>query len=225
MPPEQATGAQSTPRSDLYSLGAMLYELTTGRPPFIADDTIGIIGQPLNVNVTPPVYHRAELPGSLNLLIVRLLEKDPARRPGATADVLEALEAIRAGREPAMPLTDDANWTDAGFALHPFVGRQAELGQLRNAFDTVLAGQGALAMVVGEPGIGKTTLCDQLGAYVREKGGRILSGHCYEGGSSLARYLPFVEALREYVAHREVDALRLEFGAGAADIATLVPEL
>ncbi len=64
-----------------------------------------------------------------------------------------------------------------------FAGRDAELDTLHKAFDEALEGHGSLAVVVGEPGIGKTSLTEQLAGYVSEKGGKTLVGHCYEEGS------------------------------------------
>jgi adenylate cyclase len=84
------------------------------------------------------------------------------------------------------------------------VGREPELKQLQSAFDAAISGQGALMMVTGEPGIGKTALCEQLATYVTLRGGRTLVGHCYEKGSLSLPYLAFVEALRSYVLSREV---------------------
>ena len=63
MPPEQALGGEVTPRSDLYSLGAMLYEMVAGRPPFIGDESVAIITQHLN---TPPVAPSWHAPGPLS---------------------------------------------------------------------------------------------------------------------------------------------------------------
>ena len=84
-----------------------------------------------------------------------------------------------------------------------FVGREPELKQLQTAFDGAMSGQGALIMVVGEPGIGKTALCEQLATYVTLSGGKTLVGHCYEEGSLSLPYLAFVEAMRSYVLNRD----------------------
>ncbi len=62
MPPEQAMGGEVTPQSDLYSLGAMLYEMVCGRPPFVGDEHVAIIGQHLNTPPVAPTWHRPDCP-------------------------------------------------------------------------------------------------------------------------------------------------------------------
>src|SRR5262249_34019542 len=74
MPPEQAMGGAVTPQSDLYSLGAMLYEMVCGRPPFVGDESVAIIGQHLNTPPVAPSWHRPECPAGLEALILRLLQ-------------------------------------------------------------------------------------------------------------------------------------------------------
>src|SRR5712692_3544888 len=100
MPPEQAMGSEVTPRSDLYSLGAMLYEMVTGRPPFVGDESVAIITQHLNVAPVAPSWHNPNTPPGLEALILRLLEKDPAKRPASAAEVRQALAAI----DPSAPV-------------------------------------------------------------------------------------------------------------------------
>src|SRR5207247_5372467 len=106
-----------------------------------------------------------------------------------------------------------------------FVGRENEVKQMHAAFDATLSGQGGLVMVVGEPGIGKTALCEQLATYVALRGGKALVGHAYEEGSLSLPYLAFVEALRTYVLARPPEALREELGSGATDVARIVSEV
>jgi predicted ATPase len=65
-----------------------------------------------------------------------------------------------------------------------------------------------LVMVVGEPGIGKTALTQQLATYVTMRGGSTLVGYCYEEGSLSLPYLAFVEAMRTYVLNRDEADLR-----------------
>ena len=161
MPPEQAMGGEVTPRSDLYSLGAMLYEMVTGRPPFVGDNNVAIIGQHINTAPVAPTWHNPSCPKELEALILRLLAKDTSARPESASDVLTALESIEA-EAPASTSDSGAVAVPSGpdpVYGHTFVGREAEVHQLRTAFDGAMSGEGALMMVVGEPGIGKTTLC------------------------------------------------------------------
>jgi len=222
MPPEQAMGGKITAKADLYSLGAMLYEMVTGRPPFVGDDSVAVIGQHINTPPVAPTWHRTDLPPALEALILQLLEKDPEKRPESAAVVLQAMEAIEARK-----IAEPSREAPAENPLYRtvFVGREPELKQLQAAFDGAISGQGALMMVMGEPGIGKTALCEQLSTYVILRGGRTLVGHCYEAGSLSLPYLAFVEALRSYVISRDVRDLREELGSGAADVARIVSEI
>jgi len=225
MPPEQAMGGEVTAKADLYSLGAMLYEMVTGRPPFVGDDAYGIIGQQINTPPVSPSWHRPEITPALEALILQLLEKDPQRRPASAAHVRQALESIEAGTISQAPSTEAPTATGSPLYRRVFVGREAELCQLQSAFDGAMSGQGSLVMVVGEPGIGKTALCEQLATYVALRGGKALVGHCYEEGPMSLPYLAFVEALRSYVLTRDVKDLRKELGTGAADVARIVSEV
>jgi tetratricopeptide (TPR) repeat protein len=225
MPPEQAMGGEVTPRADLYSVGAMLYEMVTGRPPFTGDDAVAIIGQHINTPPVSPNWHRPELSPALAALILRLLEKDPQKRPASATEVLKAIEAIEAGKVGKVSSKEAAALAENPLYRRVFVGREAELRQLQSAFDAATSGQGSLTMVVGEPGIGKTALCEQLATYVSLRNGRALVGHCYEEGSFSLPYLAFIEALRTYAQSRDVSELKKELGTGAADVARIVSEV
>jgi len=225
MPPEQALGGEITAKADLYSLGAMLYEMVTGRPPFTGDDVVAIIGQHINTPPVSPNWHRPDLPPPLAALIMRLLEKDLNKRPASATEVLEMLEAIEAGKAEQVSTEQSKALAENPLYRRVFVGREGELRQLQSCFDAAASGQGSLTMVVGEPGIGKTALCEQLATYVGLRGGRALVGHCYEEGSLSLPYLAFVEALRTYAQTRDVNQLRKELGPGAVDVARIVSEI
>jgi hypothetical protein len=191
----------------------------------VGDDSVAIIGQHLNTPPVSPAWHRADLPPALETLIIQLLEKDPQRRPASAADLCQALESIEAGAAKKEPSVEAPTLAESPIYRRVFVGREAELKQLQSAFDGAMSGQGALMMVVGEPGIGKTAICEQLSTYVTLRGGRTLVGHCYEEGSLSLPYLAFVEALRSYVISRDVQELKKELGTGAADVARIVSEV
>lgn len=88
--PEQASGDPVGPRSDLYSLGCVLFEMLTGRPPFTADSPVGLAYRHVHDDPGPPSALRPGVPARLDRLTDRLLAKDPAARPASA-------EAARAG--------------------------------------------------------------------------------------------------------------------------------
>ena len=226
LPPEQAVGGEVTAKSDLYSLGAMLYEMVTGRPPFLGDDTVAIIGQHLNTPPVSPSWHNPDIPPVLETLILRLLEKNAAKRSASALEVSLALESIQKGAIEEEPEKEDAQAEKSGPLYRQiFVGRENELSQLKAAFDNALSGEGSLMMVVGEPGIGKTAVTEQLATYATMRGGLTLVGHCYEEGSLSLPYLAFVEAMRTYVLSGEANELRRAMGTGASEVARIVSEV
>ena len=91
MSPEQAMGRTVDARTDLYSLGIVLYEMLTGVPPFDADDQVVLLGMQISA---PPPPLPSHVPAELAQLVLQLLEKDPALRPPSAKDVLERLDVM-----------------------------------------------------------------------------------------------------------------------------------
>jgi len=95
MSPEQASGKERVgPKSDLYSLGATLYELLTGEPPFKADGLVELINKHLMEEPPLPSSANREVPAEMDFLVERLLAKDPAQRCYSAAEVADYLEDL-----------------------------------------------------------------------------------------------------------------------------------
>jgi serine/threonine protein kinase len=198
MAPEQAAARAVGPEADWYSMGVMLYEVVAGRRPF--DGAIGVVLAAKQYAEPPdPRTFNPSCPDELADLCKALLKIDPGRRPSG----LEVLSRLGIRRRP------DAAAVLSGPITLPqkrlFVGRQAELRELRRAFDDVneaRAGGAITAFVHGESGIGKSTLIHHFVTAVEAEHARtvVLSGQCREHEA-----VPFkamdgvIDALARYV--------------------------
>ncbi len=197
MAPEQAAGHPTTEASDWYAFGVMLYQALCGRLPF--DGRTGeVLVAKQQRDAPPPSSVNSAVDPALAQLCVHLLARDPAERAGA-AQIQAVLAACQdtqlagpatgnaapsdtAGPHTAPPSTAPARASDPPSVLEQsFVGRDAELGELRRAYDDVDARRPIVALLPGRSGMGKTMLMERFCAAVSQQGGAlVLSGRCYE---------------------------------------------
>ncbi|MCK4901480.1 MAG: AAA family ATPase, partial [Anaerolineales bacterium] len=220
MSPEQAMGAKLDGRTDLYSLGVMLYELTTGQLPFQADDPFAIITQHLHAPPVPPQAHREDLPGYLNNLILKLLEKEPQKRLQSAAVVLEVLDAPQ---KAVAELRESKELTDLDRIVRGrIIGRRAEYEKARSLWKEATKGQGQILLISGEPGIGKTRLMREVITQAEVGRGQAHLGEAY--AESNTPYGAFAQITRT-VFKRNPNIARELPQPVLADILKLVPSL
>jgi tetratricopeptide (TPR) repeat protein len=220
--PELAMGRPVDVRADLYSLGVMLYELSTKRLPFMADDPLAVVTQHLHAPVVPPRTIQPDLPPALERLILALMAKQPEDRPPDALAVERALAEIRQGSASGEVAAGDEVRIDL-LARGRLIGRRREVDRLRGLWSEALAGTCVLALVSGEPGVGKTRLAREAVAAARLSGATVLSGGSYEYEATTP-YLPFVEALRDWVREEPTQRLQAVVETSAPEIVRMAPE-
>lgn len=101
--PEQARGESVDARSDLYSTGCLLYELLTGRPPFVGDSPVSVAYQHVREDAQPPSAFASDIPDPLDRIVMKSLAKDRNLRYGSAGEFRGDLEAFQAGRPVSAP--------------------------------------------------------------------------------------------------------------------------
>lgn len=124
MSPEQATSEEHVDgRSDLYSLGCVLYELVTGTTPFQAPTPMALLAMHITESPRPPRDHNPALPTALNDLILQLLAKDPAQRAANAGQVVRALRGLQLSHTTASlpaPPTEADRLVEEGMTAYRF---------------------------------------------------------------------------------------------------------
>jgi DNA-binding SARP family transcriptional activator len=155
----------------------------------------------------------------------RTLAEELGIEPG---ERLRALEHAILVQDPSLQLVvgqqPAKRDTAAETPRRAFVGRDRELGELVACLDDAFAGRGRLALIAGEPGIGKSRLADALMEEARTRGAGVVVGRSWEAGGAPA-YWPWIQVLRGCMRDPDSDAVRAQLGVGATDLAQLLPEL
>ena len=182
--PEQ-TGRMNRPvdyRTDLYSLGATLYALATGAPPFEDTDTLGLIHAHLARSPAPPQTRATWMPTRLSEAILILLAKEPDERYRSAAGLAHDLLQMRRALDAGMPL-DAMRLRTRDLPLaprppHRLHGRDRELATLTQTFARAVGGESQALFVAGYAGVGKTALIGELQRPATLARGLFLSGKC-----------------------------------------------
>ncbi len=180
--PEQ-TGRMNHPidyRSDFYSLGVTLYEMLTGRTPFIADDPLEMIHAHLAQAPFPLHQVRPDVPEALCDIVLKLLSKIPEERyqssHGLKQDLQRCLESLRARGSVETFKPGQGDFSESLHFPQKLYGRETEIKTLIASFEQVCLGQSELVLVAGYSGIGKTALVNELRQHVLLRGGCFISG-------------------------------------------------
>ncbi|MFB7511848.1 MULTISPECIES: serine/threonine-protein kinase [unclassified Streptomyces] len=195
--PERWKGKQGTVQSDLYSLGCVMYEMLTGRPPFGTrkDDPGAVMRRHLDEPPVSTQAHRPGIPAALDQIVLGLLTKEPADRPATAGDVARAVDLVQYAPDGPADAPDMAATTHPqADVIHRI--REAERRILRLHWEhgprhpTVIEARTELAELTGRSGDsrGAATLYNQLGRDCQEYFGPY-DGHVLDAFEGVARWI------------------------------------
>lgn len=240
MSPEQTgrTSLEIDYRSDLYSLGIVLYELFCGRTPFQSRDPMTLLHAQIAISPTPLHMVDPTIPEPLSLIVQKLLAKSPDDRYqssfGLHCDLAEcAQQWHRCHRMEVFPL-GSKDVPERFCVANRLYGREAESRALEAAFERVGGGRAELVLVNGYSGIGKTALVGELHKPIVARRGYFIRGKC-DQYSRNQPYGALIQAFQQLLRQLAVEGpqrrsywkceLLEALGENAAAVAELLPNL
>lgn len=172
MSPEQTWGSEVDQRADIFSLGVVLYELTTGQLPFVSQDVMAYMMELNSRDPTPPCSINLRIPERLDAVILKCLSKHPVDRFQSAAELGQALAVVSSGpvsvhsqaavASLAAPNASTKSPARAGKPARGeelrLIGRNRELARLQKALEDAMGGRLVPVLVKGPTGIGKSHL-------------------------------------------------------------------
>lgn len=180
-------------RSDLYSLGVILFEAATGRAPFVARDAAELVRQHAAVPAPSVRQFRNDASAAVTAIVDTLLQKDPDDRYQSASALWRDLQRIGLADEAVAQLPDDEQVDRVALRLSRsaphmggglddkaarIVGRASELGRLRDHWREVVGGSGSIVLVEGPPGMGKSRLARTFRHEVHSSGALVMHAAC-----------------------------------------------
>ena len=209
MAQEQMLGEELDARCDIYSVGVVLYQLLTHRLPFTGDNPVAMLYKQLNENPVPPSHYNGAVSSQLDQVVLNSICSKEKRWKTAKEFSEALLDSIAVKQAEVhteedpfydtdiQTVTESTHVDDYDRLNSVFVGRKKELTKLISLYNKAEKSHGQTAIVMGEAGIGKSTLAEQLRRYVKQNKGWVLYGaSLYQEG--MDAYMPYIDALREF---------------------------
>jgi tetratricopeptide (TPR) repeat protein len=225
-------------RSDLYALGIMFYELLAGSQPYPPGTAPAEVREGRFRKVALPSLVNPLVPTVLDRIVMKLISHNLEARYQTADSLLGDLEEFRewSRQKKGTPFFRIGKMDlrrDVGFTV-PFVGRDREISELRKRFDRAVRKKGALVLLAGQAGSGKTRLTEEFTEHARAKGGVCLQGKCGDTSEGFP-YFPLIQIFQDYmeflstipslVAQDHFDVIRKFFSPFATEIADLAPTI